>query len=189
VRWTCDHPGTTRADYLDHMAELVRRHGWALQFVEPDRDRPPYTYTLGLTLYGLPELVVTGLPARRSAELLNGQAARVLVDGAPLPGSRLVLPNGAQAEVVELPQPDAHLFVAVDLFGAAALRARQLVRADDRGRWPWEIGHRAGRGGQPVLGPRSRDSCWAERCQEGGDGTIAEARAERSGRPSRVQAR
>jgi hypothetical protein len=56
--------------------------------------------------------------------------------------------------VVALPHPEAHLLTAVELYGHE-VRALQLVRADDRGRWPWERGHRGGRGGQPVLGPRA----------------------------------
>jgi hypothetical protein len=150
----CDHPGATRADALDHMAGLVEQYGWAIQFVERDRDRPPFAYTLGLTLRGLPELVVTALSARRSWQLLNEEAARVVVEGPPRQGQRLVLSDGRAAEVVALPHPDAHLFVATDLYGPH-VRALQLARADDRGRWPWEVGHRAGRGGQPVLGPRA----------------------------------
>jgi len=155
VCWTCDHPGSTRADYLDHMAGIVEDCGWAVQFVERDRDHPPFAYTLGLTLRGLPELVITGLPAQHAAHVLNGEADRVIVDGVPQPGERLVLSDGRAAEVVALPHPEAHLFAAVDLYGGA-LRALQLARADDRGRFPWEVGHRAGRGGQPVLGPRAR---------------------------------
>ncbi|MGH3919481.1 MAG: DUF4262 domain-containing protein, partial [Pseudonocardiaceae bacterium] len=60
-------------------------------------------------------------------------------------------------EIVELPHPDAHLESAIALYGVE-IRALQLVRADDRGRWPWERGYRGGRGGQPVLGPRAVSS-------------------------------
>ena len=36
-----------------------------------------------------------------------------------------------------------------------ALRALQVVHADDRGHWPWDLGYRGVRGGQPVLGIRT----------------------------------
>ncbi|MHC1563591.1 DUF4262 domain-containing protein [Actinomycetospora sp. C-140] len=139
------------------MAGLMSAYGWAVQFVERYRDRPPFAYTLGLTPRGLPELVVTASGPEQSMRLLNAEATRVLTEGPPRPGDRRVMGDGREAEVVALPHPDAHLFVAVDFFGAD-LRALQLVRADDRGRWPWEVGHRAGRGGQPVLGPRAEPS-------------------------------
>jgi hypothetical protein len=46
------------------------------------------------------------------------------------------------------------LAVAAEIFGPE-IRALQLVHADDRGHWPWEVGFRGGRGGQPVLGVRA----------------------------------
>lgn len=54
--------------------------GWAIQGVERERDHPPWAYTVGLTEYGLPELVATGLRLPRAAELLNGVTA---LHGAP----------------------------------------------------------------------------------------------------------
>ena len=153
--WTCDHPGTTQADFYDHMAGLIQRCGWAVQAVERDRYRPPFAYTVGLTLYGEPELVVTGMAQRRAQRLLNGVAEHVLHACAPEPGEVVPLEGSSTIEIVELPHPDAHLHTAVGMLGAEHLRALQLVWADDRGRWPWERGHRSGRGGQPVLGPRT----------------------------------
>lgn len=41
--------------------------------------------------------------------------------------------------------------VAREFFGAG-IRALQVVYADDRGQWPWDVRYRGGRGGQPVLG-------------------------------------
>lgn len=151
--WTCDHPGTTQADFYDHMMGLIDRYGWALQYVEPHRDRPPFAYTLGLTLLGRPELVATGLPDHRVGSLLNDAAATARRDGPPSPGERLLV-AGWRVEVVELTVPDAHLHTAVGMFGPDTVRAVQLAWADGRGRWPWERGHR---GGQPVLGVREAD--------------------------------
>jgi hypothetical protein len=49
-----------------------------------------------------------------------------------------------------------HLLRGVDLYGPV-VRGMQVVWADDRGRWPWDVGFRSSRGGQPVLGPRTAD--------------------------------
>lgn len=102
-----------------------------------------------------PELLVTGLPARRSGELLNGLAAHLSHAEAPVPGERFRMEvRGAPlVEIVRVAEPCVHLPTAAALFGDR-LRALQLVYADDRNRWPWERGYRGGRGGQPVLGPR-----------------------------------
>ncbi len=152
--WTCDHPGSTYQDHLDHMRGLMIRHGWAVQGVEGDKIHPPWADTLGLTECGLPELVVTGLPLGRATRLLNGVAAHIVHAEPPAPGERIPLVGGPLIEIVELPHPDAHLDTAVAFFGRD-FRALQLVWADDRGGWPWQRGFRGGRGGQPVLGSRT----------------------------------
>lgn len=156
--WHCDNPDKTAQDYYEEVAlPIIRRSGWMVQFVGGTRRYAPLAYTVGLTDAGLPELVATGLSAPRAARLLNAVAFHYLhADPVPEHGDRIRLNDGPCLEVVALPHPDAHLFVAINLYGGA-VRAQQLVWADDRGRWPWERGHRASRGGQPVLGPR--DAC------------------------------
>ena len=73
--WMCD--GASYEEVLARMAWIVAEQGWAIQGVERGRIHPPWAYTVGLTLAGLPELVVTGMPLPRAAELLNGVAAQV----------------------------------------------------------------------------------------------------------------
>jgi hypothetical protein len=152
--WECDHPGSTRADYLDYLSGLIARFGWAVQGVERDRIHPPWAYTVGLTLHGKPELAVTGMPPRRAAELLNEVAGHVMHAEAPKPGEQIAWDGGPLIEIVKVAEPSAHLVTAVELFGAE-LRALQVVHADDRGHWPWDAGYRGVRGGQPVLGVRA----------------------------------
>ncbi len=74
----------------------------------------------------------------------------------PVHGERVCLVEGPCTEVVDVSHPDAYLLVAVNVYGEQ-VRAQQLVRADERGHWPWERGHRALRGGQPVLGARTAE--------------------------------
>ncbi|SDG17578.1 DUF4262 domain-containing protein [Pseudonocardia oroxyli] len=133
------------------LAETVREHGWAVRVVYGTGRRPPWAYTVGLGSSGLPELVVTGLPAERAVDLLNDVAEHVLDAGvAPRPGERAA----AALEYVEVAEPDAHLVHAVALYGEGR-RAVQVVWADEAGRWPWDP---AAGGVQPVLGPRSPDA-------------------------------
>ena len=152
--WQCDHPGSTRADYLEHLRKLVACHGWAVQGVARDRIRPPWAYTVGLTEAGRPELAVTGLPLRRAAQLLNEVAAHVVHAAPPRPGEQIRLAGGPLIEIVRITEPAVHLVINSELYGSG-VTALQLVHADDRGRWPWEVGYRGGRGGQPVLGVRA----------------------------------
>jgi hypothetical protein len=73
---------------------------------------------------------------------------------APRPGDQIEWHGGPFMEIVEVAQPAAHLVIGVELFGTD-LRALQVVHADDRGHWPWDVGYRGVRGGQPVLGIRA----------------------------------
>jgi hypothetical protein len=153
----CENPDWTRADYLQHLHGVIALHGWAVQGVERDRFRPPWAYTVGLTGHHAPELVVTGMPVRRAAGLLNDVAAHVLHAAAPAPGEQVQLEDGPLIEFVAVAQPSAHLVMAVEMFGAG-VRALQVLHADDRGHWPWDRGFRGGRGGQPVLGARAPEA-------------------------------
>jgi hypothetical protein len=155
--WQCDHPGSTQQDYLGHLRDSVDRYGWAVQGVGRDRIHPPWAYTVGLTPHGRPELVVTGLPLDRAARLLNGVAAHVLHAEAPRPGEQIRLRGGPLIEIVRVTEPAVHLIYAAEFYGPG-IRALQIVHADDRGHWPWDVGFRGGRGGQPVLGVRAPSS-------------------------------
>lgn len=152
--WKCDRPGGSRHDYLDQLRETITTCGWAVQGVERDRLYPPWAYTVGLTPHGRPELVVTGLSQGRAGALLNSVAEHVLHAEVPGPGEQIPLRGGPVVEIVEVAEPSAHLFTAVELYGNE-VRAVQLVYADDRGHWPWDRGFRGGKGGQPVLGNRA----------------------------------
>jgi hypothetical protein len=147
----CDHPGSTIDDYLDHLRSIVAHRGWAAQYVEDNRT--PYAYTIGLHDYGLPELLVTGVSPQRAKRLLNNVARIAIRDTAPMPGDRFQLPAGPLLEIVTVDHPDAHMNMAVALYGPVS--ALQLVWADGRGRWPWSAAFNDGRGRQPVLGMRA----------------------------------
>lgn len=149
----CDGPEESFEDYYRRLIRpIIDEHGWFIQYVEAGGSFPSYAYTVGLTEHGFAELIVTGLTPKDSAQLLNagGEAAhcRRLQHG-----DRLTI-AGRRVEVVVLPHPEAHLLFADDVYGPQ-LVASQLVYADLAGIWPWSRGHRAGAGGQPVLGPRS----------------------------------
>jgi len=161
----CDDPTLSYPEYLARMARLADEYGWAVQGIERERDRPPWAYTVGLTRHDRPELLITGLPLRRSTELLNGMAAHLLrctdsrsassARDTPAPGEQMRLVDGPLVEFVEVEHPEVHLLTAIALHGAG-VRGLQMVWADDRDQWPWERGFRGRRGGQPVLGPRAR---------------------------------
>ena len=150
--WKCDHPGKTTEEYLAEMHETMLVHGWAVQYVESDRT--PFAYTIGLTRYGLPELLVTGVSPGRAVRMLNTVGRRAVGGDQPTPGMQITLPAGPLVEMVEVEHPDAHLIFAVAILGDE-VTSLQVVWADSRGRWPWSPGFNNGRGIQPVLGLRA----------------------------------
>jgi hypothetical protein len=152
----CDNPAWTEEDYLDHMAGLMNRYGWAVVGVEPEGTTPPLAYTAGLTIMAKPELVVTGLPLELTTPFLNSVAHDLAYhDVTWAPGDVVELDRTLKVEIVEMPHPDAHLNVAIALCGPD-VRAWQVVVPDDRGRYPWSADYNAGTWIQPVLGPRAR---------------------------------
>ena len=69
--WLCEHPEFTRQERLEYLRGVLDQHNWVVIGVHEERYRPPYSYTLGLTDRELPELVITGLPHKRAAEVTN----------------------------------------------------------------------------------------------------------------------
>ena len=112
--WMCERPGVTERDYQDHLRQLINVFGWAVQGVERDGIHPPWAYTVGLTAYQRPELLVTGMPVSRATGVLNGVAAHLLHADAPEPGTQAALLNGPLVEVVRVAVPWAHLRMAVE---------------------------------------------------------------------------
>ncbi len=151
--WLCDHRDASTQDYFEVLADKMRKHGWAVQYVEDDR--VPFAYTVGLHDCGLPELLVTGVSQQRATRLLNAVAGDAMRGRTLTPGEQITLPTGPSVEIVEVDHPDAHMGWAV-AFGGPDVRAMQLVWADGRGRWPWAPGFCDGRTRQPVLGVRQR---------------------------------
>lgn len=145
-----------RGGHLRHLCEIIGEHGWAVMSFEGAGNRPPWAYTVGLTVRGRPELVVTAMEPHPARDLLNDIAAHLVGTGEPdlTPGERLPGPGNRLLEAVSVEVPSVHLLTAVDLFGPE-IRATQLVHADVQGRWPWRPGWQGPGGRQPVLGPRA----------------------------------
>lgn len=149
--WMCDHPGATLDDYLDVLRDSIRRHGWAVQYIESKRR--PFAYTIGLHEHGLAELMITGVEPARAVDVLNAAARYCTTTVQPQPGERLSLPD-CVLEFVHVIRPEEYVKHAFDIYGPE-VRALQIVWIDDRGHSPWCPDFDHGRGSQPVLGPRA----------------------------------
>lgn len=86
---------------VNAVRNLIDQHGWAVIGVFPTSvdDGPPFSYTVGMTDRGLPELAVYGLDPRSAAGVLNAVAGHVLTAG-ELPRGKAIdglLAGGAAA--------------------------------------------------------------------------------------------
>ena len=115
------------SDYLHELVEpTVAVYGYAVLA------EPGLAYTVGLTLAGGSELVVTGKSPPDAHDLIE---AVVIGEERPRPGGRCDLVRGPA--LASFPVDAEHAPVAVLLYGAC-VRALQVVWADSLGRWPWE---------------------------------------------------
>lgn len=153
----CDNPDLTLDDVLTRVRETVARSRFTVVGVGGSRRSAEFSYTVGLTGHGLPELIVTAVRHEEATTLLGMWADYLLHTSAVLPGETLET-GPWLLEAVEVERPEEHLLVATRLYGHC-VRALQLVWADEAGRWPWDVGHRARRAGQPVLGSRAPWYC------------------------------
>jgi hypothetical protein len=151
----CDLSGPD--DLVQRVQGAIARRGFGIVSVMGSARSPEFSYTVGLTEQGLPELVVLAVRPAEAVRLLDVWADYLREKSVVLPGE--TLESGPWLlEAVAVERPEEHLLVAHHLYGER-LRALQLVWADDAGRWPWDPAHRAQRAGQPLLGARAPWYC------------------------------
>ena len=72
---------------------IIDAHGWAVLSVGASKETPTYTYTIGLSKRGYPELLVMGLTPSVAQPVLNAISQRILnesvlaVDGVMILGA------------------------------------------------------------------------------------------------------
>ena len=95
--------------------ETIRRYGWALQAVLGDEESPPFVYTVGLTGFGHPELILFATRQATAAEVLNELGLFVRSGRRLDPGSQVRLPLGG-VHLLSFPNSENWLFAANDLY-------------------------------------------------------------------------
>lgn len=140
------------ADPYRDTRRLIDTHGWAVIGVFPTcaEDGPPFSYTVGLTDRGLPELAIYGLPPQTAGGVLN-VAARHAVDRGELPcGQPITGLLAGGLPVVAVAMEDTDDLTSVRGLYGVVLAAQQIVWPDSQGRMPWEDWNLGT--AQPLLG-------------------------------------
>ena len=125
-----------------HLADTIRTHRWAVQYVGPGQDQPPFGYTIGLFGLGHPELVVAGLGQANTHAILQRVAELVLVSRRLVPGEQIAFPDRDDPLVAELlPNPGEVLFGANRFYDRpddVSVPAFQITWQHADGSYPWD---------------------------------------------------
>jgi hypothetical protein len=95
--------------------ETIRRYGWALQAVLGDEEEPPFVYTVGLTGFGHPELILFATSQATAATVLNdlGELVRA---GHGLAAGEFIRLRSGDVHLLAFPESAAWLLAANDLY-------------------------------------------------------------------------
>ncbi|WP_186808286.1 DUF4262 domain-containing protein [Agrococcus baldri] len=93
--------------------EIIRAHGWAVEYIFGEANSPPFAYTIGLFGLGHPELIVFGLDSGSAMRILNMLAERVEANQDLRPGEIAELEGtSTRIRVDPFPHPERALFAA-----------------------------------------------------------------------------
>jgi Domain of unknown function (DUF4262) len=150
-----------------HIADIVRRFGWFIQYVggdscdmpgcdgSSDSTEPPFAYTVGLFGLGHAELLVVGVSPGDAAGILNTLGRRIRDGETLLPGEFVTFDEWPHRIVPEtVPNPGEILFESNRFYDRPdeySVPALQLSYDDTEGRFPWEDGYATSRM-QPMPG-------------------------------------
>ncbi|MFI8566008.1 DUF4262 domain-containing protein [Rhodococcus sp. NPDC078407] len=147
--------GSSIYEYIGEVESAIDRFGWALQYVESEVDRdgihPAFCYTVGLTGYGSPEIVVTGRDPNESSRILNALGASVASGTLEAEAGLACWAAGFELFTIDVPDCAEILHAASDVYGKGCFSAVQAVWKDVEGSLPWE--GMPSTVVQPVLGP------------------------------------
>lgn len=128
------------------LADIVARKGWAVMTIAPTAADPEpriaFAYTVGLSLKGLPELFMSGLPLDVMHPCLNSAAEAAIAEGAILDGmtSDRVF-GGSPAMFRSLPdEVAAERGKMASLFAPDGFEGAQVIFTDPNSLWPWDPG-------------------------------------------------
>ncbi len=148
-----------------HIADIVRRHGWFIQYVgggscgapgcdgASESDEPPFAYTVGLFGLAHPELLILGVSPGDAAGILNNLGKRIRAGEALLPGELITFDEWPHRIIPDpVPNPGEIVFESNRYYqrpDESSVPVLQLSYDDDEGRFPWEEGYAA-----PQMQPR-----------------------------------
>lgn len=135
--------GVSTNPLLGALAEMVERSGWALQGVFGDTVESVFTYTVGMTERGLPELWIGSLDPSQGGAILNDLGRlHVAREGGLQPGEPVDAEWNVPFRLRGPVDPRAGTALAAfGMYGEEAVTMLQVLWADGSGRFPDEDGY------------------------------------------------
>jgi hypothetical protein len=147
---------------LGKILRMIDEHGWAVVGVGGGNcdcagcdggadDGIEFSYTVGLSTLGFPEVITYGLPQRVAHDCLNRIGQLVSAGNPPRVGATVErVFHGVRGYL--LAASDSSDLIVVDQIYPEVVAA-QLIWPDRHGRFPWESGYDRRRCPQPLIGP------------------------------------
>ena len=138
--------------YIQKIEGLIAEYGWAVQGVGAGDGDPQFSYTVGLTALGHPEIIIESLPPAPALGILNIIGGAIKEQGRRFePGDvvRGILGNDLPLAFIEARKTD-DLTVVGRIYGTRD--ALQAVWCDTAGRFPWDEEYGMSVDVQPLLG-------------------------------------
>ena len=151
---------------LGKILHLIDEHGWAVVGVggggcdcagcdggtdEGTDDGTEFSYTVGLSTLGFPEVITYGLPQRVAQACLNRIGQQVSAGKPPRVGTMVEhVFQGLRGYLLDA-SDTSDLVVVGQVY--PEIVAAQLIWPDRHGRFPWESGYDRWRCAQPLIGP------------------------------------
>ena len=142
------------ARVFNDLLGLIEEHGWAVRNVMAGTaaEEVCFSYTIGLSAFGHPEVIILGMPYESAQDFLNLIGDEVRGGSRYEHGTVTGEFTDDDAPVVFIQAEDTDRLTAVeDVYGR--VNALQMIWPDSAGRLPWQEGYRNSLGAQPLLGP------------------------------------
>lgn len=148
--------------YRHRISWLMATLDFAVEEVHTGDPASCYAYTVGLSLFSDPELIVFGLPTEAALPLLTAAAFGAIGrNRSDVPGTADVrgLLEDFEVSIQELPRPEEYLTVAhamwVEYSTVGEKESFRAVRLVLDKEWGWDMGHGAAAWDSAILPPPS----------------------------------
>lgn len=141
------------------LKERVKDDEWMVMGVAGETTakghEPTFSYTIGLHLINLPELLIVGLDPIKAVHILNASAEKMITEGRIKHGTIIDDVANMPLTLINVSEEEKrdHAFQAYNHYRHWDFELQQLVLPDIIGRFPWEINYDENmRVIQPLLG-------------------------------------